>query len=47
MTQLDTHSDSVHNGPAQRQHQHTDCICGHHTGLHENCNKEMILAIVL
>ena len=22
----------------QRQHQHTDCIYGHNTGLHKNCN---------
>jgi len=32
-------------GPAQRQHQHTDYIHGHHTGLHKNCNNTIFLAI--
>jgi len=47
MTQFDTHSDSVHTGPVQRQHQHTDCIYGHRTGLRENRNNKMTLAIVI
>jgi len=77
VTQLDTHSDSVHTSPVQRQHQHTGesiseqitipdtstiniytCINKVHiyyrlyirppyTGLHENCNNKMILAILL
>jgi len=34
-------------GPAQQQHQHTDCVYGHHTGLHEKCNNKMILVILL
>jgi len=29
VTQLDTHLDSVHTGPARWQHQHTDCIYSH------------------
>jgi len=47
ITHLDTHSDSVQTGPARCQHQHTDCIYNHHTRLHENYNKKMILAILL
>ena len=34
-------------GPAQQQHKQTDSIYSHHTGLHENCNNRMILAILL
>jgi hypothetical protein len=37
----------VHTGPIRRQHQHTDCIYGHYTGLHENYNNKIILAILL
>jgi hypothetical protein len=37
----------VHTRAAQRQHQHTDCMYGHHTGLHKNCNNTIILAILL
>jgi hypothetical protein len=33
----------VHTGPVQRQHQHTDCICGHHTGVRVNYNNKIIL----
>jgi hypothetical protein len=38
-------TDSIHTGPARRQHQHTDCIYSHHIDwLHENCSNIMILA---
>jgi len=40
---LDTHSDSVHTGPVGQQHQYTDCICSHHTGLYVNYNKNICL----
>ena len=35
---------SVHIGPSRRQHQHTDCLYSHQTGLHENDNNKMALA---
>jgi hypothetical protein len=43
VTQLDTHSDSVHTGAARWQHQHTDCIYSHYTvELNVNFNNKMI-----
>jgi len=47
VTQPDTHPDSLHTGPVHRQRQHTDCIYGHHTALHEHYNNRIILAISL
>jgi hypothetical protein len=34
-----THN-SISHGQARRQHQHTDRIYSHRTGLHENCNNK-------
>jgi hypothetical protein len=41
------HPQWAHTGPAQRQHQHIDCMYGHHTGLHKSCNNKIILPILL